>query len=286
MSQALQEPTERVSLAFQVLLGLASASVFLVIMVILSVLIPAQVSQVDPGRAATNLALVLPLGAAGALIGNPLAGALSDRTTSRFGRRRPWIVSGALATALGLLTPGEQPGARRAGARLVHGAVLRQCAVGCVCGDPARPGARPSARRHAGDHRADLAAGDDRRRILPGTRSGLPRRLLPHHRCPHRLQYDFCVVLSRAAPAAGIGTPRPAGRIPGFVLDQPAAPAQFRPGLARLAAALDRVCVGDGRLSLSLRSECHRLRRSLSGPRGPGRPCRRSRSCKPVWASR
>ncbi len=103
MSQALQEPTERVSLAFQILLGLASASSLLVIMVILSVLIPVQVSQVDPERAATNLALVLPLGAAGALIGNPLAGALSDRTTSRFGRRRPWIVSGALATTLGLL---------------------------------------------------------------------------------------------------------------------------------------------------------------------------------------
>ena len=102
MTQALQEPTERVSLVFQVLFGLANASAILAIMVVLSVLIPAQVSQVDPARSATNLALVLPLGALGALIGNPLAGALSDRTTSRFGRRRPWIVIGALATAVGL----------------------------------------------------------------------------------------------------------------------------------------------------------------------------------------
>jgi MFS family permease len=101
MTQALQEPTERVSLAFQVLLGLANASVILAIVVVLSVLIPVQVSQVDPERSATNLALVLPLGALGALIGNPLAGALSDRTTSRFGRRRPWIVIGTLATAFG-----------------------------------------------------------------------------------------------------------------------------------------------------------------------------------------
>jgi MFS family permease len=102
MTQALREPTERVSLAFQVLLGLANASVLLAIMVVLSVLIPVQVAQVDPERSATNLALVLPLGALGALIGNPLAGALSDRTASRFGRRRPWIVIGSLATALGL----------------------------------------------------------------------------------------------------------------------------------------------------------------------------------------
>lgn len=103
MTPALAEPTERVSLAFQVLLGLANASSLLAIMVVLSVLIPAQVSQVDPARAASNLALVLPLGALGALLGNPLGGALSDRTTSRFGRRRPWIVIGVLATAVGLL---------------------------------------------------------------------------------------------------------------------------------------------------------------------------------------
>lgn len=102
MSHAFHEPTERVTLTFQVLLGLASASGVLAIMVVLSVLLPVQVSALDPAAAATNLALVLPLGAFGALIGNPLGGALSDRTTSRFGRRRPWIVIGALATATGL----------------------------------------------------------------------------------------------------------------------------------------------------------------------------------------
>ncbi|MBM4458618.1 MAG: SLC45 family MFS transporter [Chloroflexi bacterium] len=103
MTTALQEPTQPVTLTFQVLLGLASASALLAIMVVLSVLLPVQVARVDPAAAATNLAVVLPLGAFGALVGNPLGGALSDRTTSRFGRRRPWIVIGALATAAGLL---------------------------------------------------------------------------------------------------------------------------------------------------------------------------------------
>ena len=43
-----------------------------------------------------------------ALITYPLAGALSDRTTSRFGRRRPWIFGGALLFAVGLLLLGLQ----------------------------------------------------------------------------------------------------------------------------------------------------------------------------------
>ncbi len=102
MNQALQEPTERVGLGFQVLFGLANAALTLAVIPILTILIPAQVALIDSANAADNLALVLPLGAIGALIGNPLSGALSDRTTSRFGRRRPWILLGTLATAAGL----------------------------------------------------------------------------------------------------------------------------------------------------------------------------------------
>ena len=43
-----------------------------------------------------------------ALVAYPLTGALSDRTTSRFGRRRPWIAAGALVFALSLLLLGLQ----------------------------------------------------------------------------------------------------------------------------------------------------------------------------------
>src|SRR3978361_1997061 len=38
-----------------------------------------------------------------ALITFPLTGALSDRTTSRFGRRRPWIFAGVLVFAISLV---------------------------------------------------------------------------------------------------------------------------------------------------------------------------------------
>ncbi|GAB3037083.1 MFS transporter [Parafrigoribacterium mesophilum] len=43
-----------------------------------------------------------------ALVAYPLTGALSDRTTSRFGRRRPWIAGGALVFAAALLSLGAQ----------------------------------------------------------------------------------------------------------------------------------------------------------------------------------
>jgi MFS family permease len=43
-----------------------------------------------------------------ALIAYPLTGALSDRTTSRFGRRRPWILGGALIFAISLAVLGVQ----------------------------------------------------------------------------------------------------------------------------------------------------------------------------------
>jgi MFS family permease len=49
------------------------------------------------------LSLVTGLGALFALIANPLSGALSDRTTSRWGMRRPWLVGGVLAGVVGLV---------------------------------------------------------------------------------------------------------------------------------------------------------------------------------------
>jgi MFS family permease len=43
-----------------------------------------------------------------ALITYPLTGALSDRTTSRYGRRRPWILAGVIVFAVSLIVLGTQ----------------------------------------------------------------------------------------------------------------------------------------------------------------------------------
>jgi MFS family permease len=52
---------------------------------------------------AGDLGLVTGVGAFFAFVANPIAGALSDRTTSRFGMRKPWLVVGVIGGAIGLL---------------------------------------------------------------------------------------------------------------------------------------------------------------------------------------
>ncbi len=75
----------------------------------LALLTPALVSlalrlrQLSPTTATQDLALVLSVGAIFAIVGNPIFGHLSDRTRSRFGRRRPWLVGGMLCGAAALL---------------------------------------------------------------------------------------------------------------------------------------------------------------------------------------
>lgn len=51
-----------------------------------------KIRQVNPEGAVGGLSLVLGVGAFVALVANPFFGRLSDRTTSRFGMRRPWIL--------------------------------------------------------------------------------------------------------------------------------------------------------------------------------------------------
>ncbi|MEU1970862.1 MFS transporter [Microbacterium sp. NPDC019599] len=67
------------------------------------VLVPFQIELIDPANKELNLALVLSVSGAGSLIAGPIAGQISDRTRSRFGRRTPWIVIGSLVVALALV---------------------------------------------------------------------------------------------------------------------------------------------------------------------------------------
>lgn len=61
-----------------------------------------RVAEVDPANKTASLSLVLGVGALCAMITNPLVGKLSDRTTSRYGRRRPWLIGGVLGGFIGL----------------------------------------------------------------------------------------------------------------------------------------------------------------------------------------
>ena len=60
-------------------------------------------------RAPNNLALVAGVGALLAMFANPFFGRLSDRTSSRLGMRRPWMVIGLAGGSLGVLVVAVAP---------------------------------------------------------------------------------------------------------------------------------------------------------------------------------
>ena len=68
----------------------------------IQVLLAEQAKQVDPAHKEGVLAVVLLVGALVSTVANPVFGALSDRTTSRRGRRLPWVVGGVLTGAASL----------------------------------------------------------------------------------------------------------------------------------------------------------------------------------------
>ncbi|MFF9510649.1 MFS transporter [Streptomyces sp. NPDC014724] len=102
------EPLVPVRAGWTANLSLATLAVFMAFMTPIQILLPLQLEHIDPLGKNDALSLVTGLGALVAVLANPLAGAWSDRTTSRFGRRRPWILGGALAGAAGLSVTATQ----------------------------------------------------------------------------------------------------------------------------------------------------------------------------------
>ena len=78
----------------------------------IQLLLPQQVDTVlnptDWTESVVAFGIISGIAGACALLAYPLTGALSDRTTSRFGRRRPWILAGTVVFALSLVILGLQ----------------------------------------------------------------------------------------------------------------------------------------------------------------------------------
>ncbi|MFZ0266405.1 MFS transporter [Caulobacter sp.] len=91
-------PTVPVKPSFIGAFTLAQIGAYVSFMPLIQVLLPLKAEAIDAGNKAVVLSQVAVLGAITASFANLLAGAISDRTTSRFGRRRPWMVVGALGT--------------------------------------------------------------------------------------------------------------------------------------------------------------------------------------------
>jgi MFS family permease len=96
------EPSELVSNRWIAAISLANLGLFMAYFGPLAVLLPNQIQEIAGPHKVVAFGWVTGLGALVAAVANPLAGALSDRTAGRFGRRRPWVLGGALASAAAL----------------------------------------------------------------------------------------------------------------------------------------------------------------------------------------
>ena len=90
----------------------AYASLWLALLTPATITLALRVRQIAPGSATRPISLVLLSGALVALVSNPVFGALSDRTRSRFGRRRPYLVGGAVCGFAALALIGLAPSLR------------------------------------------------------------------------------------------------------------------------------------------------------------------------------
>ncbi|MFC7614652.1 MFS transporter [Actinokineospora soli] len=111
----------------------------------LQILLAKQADVIDPFGKEALLATVAALGAVCSMVANPVWGALSDRTTGRWGRRRPWVLGGSVAGAAGLVVLAQ--------AESVLGMVVGWCLVQVALNAPlaalsaAIPDRVPEARR-------------------------------------------------------------------------------------------------------------------------------------------
>jgi MFS family permease len=101
---------DRVGWGFIALYASAYMSTCLVFLAPVLVTLALKVnSLVGLDRAPGSLSLVTGIGALVSMFGNPFFGRLSDRTSSRLGMRRPWMVIGLVGGSCGILVVAEAP---------------------------------------------------------------------------------------------------------------------------------------------------------------------------------
>ena len=110
---ALAEPTTPVHRTWIALIFSANLGVWMAFFTPIQVLLPQQVEAISPDSKEAGLAWVMALGALAAIVANPLAGTLSDRTSLRLGgrhlgRRHVWTATGAVLGAVSLVLLAQQ----------------------------------------------------------------------------------------------------------------------------------------------------------------------------------
>lgn len=105
----IQLTGQPVGIRFVTLYILAMLGLWVALMTPSSVTLSLRVAELDPAGKTGSLAIVTGTGAIFAVIANPVFGHLSDRCTSRFGQRRPFMLGGAVLGAAALLVIGTAP---------------------------------------------------------------------------------------------------------------------------------------------------------------------------------
>ena len=95
------EPEKKVSGLFLTLFGFLNFGLYLTVMMPALFSLPYKIGVLAPDDKVAVLGLVATVGAVVGIITGPIAGVLSDRTQTRIGRRRPWLIGGILILALG-----------------------------------------------------------------------------------------------------------------------------------------------------------------------------------------
>jgi MFS family permease len=106
------EPRRRVSGLWVVVFAAAWLGIWMAQLTPIQLLLPQQISALlhtaDGNDSVVAFGIISGIAGGCALVAYPLTGALSDRTSSRFGRRRPWIAGGTLLFAGALVLLGIQ----------------------------------------------------------------------------------------------------------------------------------------------------------------------------------
>ena len=251
----------------------ANLSVFLLWGAVPSILLPLQVEHVNAHDKAANLAIVTTIGALAAMLAQPLAGTLSDRTRSRFGSRAPFLVGGAASGGLALLG-------------LADGSTLVQIALGWAMVQIAYNFAQGPLSAIMPDRVPTLLRGTFSAvtgfAVLLGAVGGqVIGSTLAHHIGAGYLTFAalilvaLCVFVALNPDADNRGQPRPpfsASRARAQLLVQPAAAPGPRLGVPRPDAAVPRL-PGRGQLPALHPAGLHR-------PRQPG-----GQASSPCWAA-
>ncbi|CAM5416060.1 MFS transporter [Leifsonia shinshuensis] len=92
-------------------MALANIAVFGIWGAVPGLLLPTQITNIVGKDASVGaFGLIATIGAFAAMVAQPIAGLVSDRTRSRFGRRAPWMVAGGLLGGLSLIFMGASNG--------------------------------------------------------------------------------------------------------------------------------------------------------------------------------